>query len=290
MVGSRFVELYTDSFEFLTPDLNVLDITDKESVKKYFSDHDFDAVINFAAFTDVKKAELERGNKKGEVWKINVEGVRNLIKVCNKKGTFFIQISTNLVFEGTGKRDQRIYENSVLPKGPSKLSWYGWTKCTAEKSIISNSKKYAIARIISPYRAKYSLKKDYVSNIISLYKDDNLYPLFTDNVMTPTLIDEFCVALQKIVNESIPGVFHLVSNNGVSHYEFARYLLEKLGYDSSRVKTRLMTDYVNKSGIPRAVYCFLDSKNTQRVLKMKFSSWQDSVDELIKQIKGLYLS
>jgi dTDP-4-dehydrorhamnose reductase len=287
LVGSRFTGLYSDSFELLTPDLNVLDITDRNSVEKFFSANNLDTVINFAAFTDVKKAELERENREGEAWKVNVEGVNNLVEECNKKDIFLIHISTDLVFECTEKSAQRIFENTILPSNPLKLCWYGWTKLEAENSIIKGSKNYTIIRIAYPYRAKYELKRDFANTFITMFREGTLYPLFTDNIITPTFIDEFCTALNKVVEDKIYGIFHIVSNNETSHFEFAKYLLSKLGYDVTHVKTQLMLEFIKKSSMPRAIYCYLDSKLTQKALKMKFSNWQKSVDELVSQIKNL---
>ena len=90
LVGSEFIRLAskktkTDKIEVVGVDEKQLDITNKVSIEKYFRNNNFDVVINFAAFTDVDKAELEREDEKGLVWRLNVEGVENLAKALDLK-------------------------------------------------------------------------------------------------------------------------------------------------------------------------------------------------------------
>jgi dTDP-4-dehydrorhamnose reductase len=54
MVASRFIDLATKSFDITLLDEKTLDITDNTAVENYFSENNYDAVINFAAYTDRK--------------------------------------------------------------------------------------------------------------------------------------------------------------------------------------------------------------------------------------------
>ena len=60
LIGSRFVELAKNIFEIIPVDEKVLDITNQQAVEEYFSTTQLDAVVNFAAFTNVDAAEKER--------------------------------------------------------------------------------------------------------------------------------------------------------------------------------------------------------------------------------------
>ena len=72
-------------------------------VKNYLERHNLDVIVNCAAYTDVGKAENDRGDKKGLCWQINVEGVLNLLNNIDPIKTHFIQVSTDMVFLGSLK-------------------------------------------------------------------------------------------------------------------------------------------------------------------------------------------
>ena len=95
LVGSRFIELYADKYEFSTPKSPEFDLINLESVKSYSNKHNFEIVVNFAAYTDVTQAETQRNDKNGECWKVNVLGIQNLVQVFSDK--HLIQISTDML-------------------------------------------------------------------------------------------------------------------------------------------------------------------------------------------------
>jgi dTDP-4-dehydrorhamnose reductase len=80
LVGSRFVELYKDKDNLLTPTLSEFNLLDAHLMEAYIKGKNVTTVINFAAFTDVGEGERQRGDKHGLCWKVNVEGTNNLIK------------------------------------------------------------------------------------------------------------------------------------------------------------------------------------------------------------------
>lgn len=76
-----------------------LDITNKTSIKRYFESSSFDLVINCAAYTAVDKAEDEEEL----AFKVNAEGVKNLLEACEQMGAKLIHYSTDYVFNGRSK-------------------------------------------------------------------------------------------------------------------------------------------------------------------------------------------
>ena len=62
LVGSRFVELYSNNEGLLTPTIAEFDLLKPHLIEKYMKDHAVSSIINFAAYTDVGEAEKDRGN------------------------------------------------------------------------------------------------------------------------------------------------------------------------------------------------------------------------------------
>jgi len=186
LIGSRFVELANGKFEIIPVDENILDITNKEAVEEYFSTTQLNAVLNFAAFTNVDAAEKERNDTKGLCYKLNVIGVENLAYASKKHNKFLVYISTDFVFEGTVQNPGPYDENEKLPDNMEGISWYGWTKKEAEVKIENDRAKSAIVRVAYPFTSgKYDLKLDYAKNYLKLYDDGKLFPIFTDQTITP---------------------------------------------------------------------------------------------------------
>ncbi|MFZ2663882.1 MAG: sugar nucleotide-binding protein, partial [Patescibacteria group bacterium] len=199
LVGSRFMELAPKDLVIFNPTEIELNITNLKDVKSYIRRNKPESIIHFAAFTDPKKAELERGDKEGATWKINVEGTQNLVEIAKRDSTFFLHISTDLVFPGTKRKDEYYDEESVPSENLENLSWYGYTKLQAENIVRKSLDRYAIVRIAYPYRAKYNPKTDFARLFLQMYDSDTMYPLFIDNSICPTFIDDLCEALNVII-------------------------------------------------------------------------------------------
>ena len=236
LVGSHFVENYSGALTILSPDKEQLDITDQKSVENFFRLYKPSAVIHFAAFTDVSGAEKHRDNKAAPCWIVNVEGTVNLVKMAARYHTYFIYISTDVVFSGK-KNNPGPYEENLPPETDSNLlSWYGWTKREAEKLVTDNLKNVAILRIANPIRAIYNSKLDYVHKILNLFDTGKLYPMFNDQYLTLTYINEVTQTLKILLEQRVQGIYHVSSTNVFTPYELADLFLEKIRRKKNVVK------------------------------------------------------
>jgi dTDP-4-dehydrorhamnose reductase len=286
MVASRFIDLVSGKLDIVGIDEKTLDITEADVVSKYFQQNKFDAVINFAAYTNVDGAEKERGQE-GFVWKLNVEGPRNLIKSCKNSGIFLIHISTDFVFPGDSTFPGPYSEDAKpLEKLDSRMGWYGWTKRIAEKDILESGIHAAIVRYGYPFRAApFDLKNDWARNLIELYNDHKLYPLFADQIQNILLIDDLTTPLVKIVGDKLSGIFHIASTDTTTPYESGKYLLEKMIGHEVEIQKGSMAEFLKvPSRTPRPRLGGLNTQKTQEKLEMKFKTWREMIDEFIKQL------
>jgi dTDP-4-dehydrorhamnose reductase len=289
LVGSRFVDLLASERQPITPELHEIDITDKSSLTAFFKENEknFAAVVNFAAFTDVDAAEKERGDEKGSAWQVNVEGAANVASMAKKFDKFLVHISTDFVFPGSKDSPGPYSEDAKLPDNPDGISWYGWIKLMGENKVKEVGGKVGVVRISYPFRSHHTQKMDFARNILSLYDEGKLYPMFTDQVMTPTFIDEAVSVIEEICELEKPGIFHLASSNTTTPYEFAKYLLEKARKAKDVVKKGSLEEFMKTPGrTHRPLFGGLDTKKTQKELGMKFKTWQQAVDEFVEQING----
>lgn len=283
MVGSRFCELQR-SFDLIKADLKgatSVDITSAESVKDFFQNHEFTTAILFSAFTNVDGAELQRNDKLGRCWRINVEGTKNITSSCSQFGKKLIFISTETVFDGEAGPYKEDDEVGI----DEKLSWYGVSKKYAEKEVEKLGNSLTI-RICYPYRASFKSKLDFARNILKKAEEGTLYPMFSDQLITPTFIDDLAPSLELLISGNQSGVFHVASPAITSPYEFAKCLLEKFGLNIDQLKNSSIAEFAkNAKSAPRPVKGGL---LTEKISLVGFvpTSWQQGIDKIFGQTGG----
>lgn len=279
LVGSRFIEL-AKSYEFSTPEYPDFDLTDKKSVKDAIEKFNPEWIINFAAFTDINAAEAQSGDENGATWKINIEGVQNLVDLFPSKK--IIQISTDMVFPGNVETPGPYAENDKTPDTKDNLTWYGWTKNRAEKIILNHGG--TILRIIYPVRVNYDIKLDYIRGPLKKFSEGTMYPLFNDQQVCVAFVDQIAGTLQKIIDTESTGIFHC-SSDTTTPYEIISYTVDQLGGDASTIKQISVHEFLktqtNKNRYP--VWGGLKTVKTEEKLGLHFYTWQTIVEILIAQ-------
>jgi dTDP-4-dehydrorhamnose reductase len=288
LIGSRFTELAKDKIDITPVDEKVLDITDTASVKKYFELNSFDSVLNFAAVTNVDGAEKERGDEAGITWRLNVLGPKNLAEICKEKDMFLVQTSTDFVFKGTDKEPGPYSEDAPLPQSPEALGWYGWSKNRAEEAVKNSGARSAIIRVAYPfYASNFEGKLDFAKNYLKLYDEGKLFPIFTDQTLSVLNVDDLAEPLVKILEGELTGVFHLVSSDTLTPYEFVEFLLKKTRNAEGVVQKGLMSEFLKAPGrTPRPRLGGLKTHFTEEKLGMKFKTWKEMVLEFSKDLNS----
>jgi len=289
LVGSRFVEL-TERRNYLhLPTEIEFDITDFSEVRKIIGGYLFSAVINFAGFTDIEKAEEQRNDKSGDCWQVNFEGVKNLVEAIKsyKARIHFIQISTDDVFSGDSEDPGPYSEYHQQETNLEKLTSYGYSKAQAEKYILSELGGYAtILRINYPVRAKFSKKLDLLRKHLKLFDEGKLYPLFNDQHISISFIDELSRVIDRIILGRNVGIFHAASCDCVNPYDLITYLVEKARGKTDQVKSTSIDEFLKTSGNPTfryPKYGGLKVEQTDKELGFKFKSWREIVDQIVLQ-------
>lgn len=287
LVGSHFIENYHPGNDItLSPAIDELDITDQKSVDSFFKLHQPDTVIHFAAFTDVSLAEKQRNNKKAPCWIVNVEGTANLVQTADPK-TYFIYISTDVVFSGSSKNREPYAESDSPEKNPNLLSWYGWTKREAEKIVTSKLQNSTVLRISNPVRARYRQKLDYVRKILRNYDEGKLYPMFDDQYLTLTYINEVTDSLRVLLEKRLSGVFHVSSTNVFTPFKLASLLIEEARGKKGIVKSVSIKRFLKDNPARYPQYGGLKVEKTQQALNLRFMRWEETVEVIVKQLSVL---
>lgn len=231
LVGSRFLELKSGEFDVVSPSHNEFDLLNFPNYLETIRQINPEVVINFAAFTNVDKAEEEKDNPDGIVYKLNVLAPKNLSEITADLGIQFIHLSTDYVFDGTKSGSPYIEEEETNP-----LSWYAKTKDLGEKEILKGGSNYTIVRIEMPFSAKFDKKKDLARTFLNLLKEGKGISATNDQKVTPTLVDLGISAISELVKQNASGIFHIASTTHTTPFNFARILAKQFGLNEDLVK------------------------------------------------------
>lgn len=257
MIGSRLVQEWKDKFKIYPLDKQEFDITDKSKTQEYLSKIDFDVFLHLAAYTNVDKAE----EQKDLVYKINVEGTKNIFDVTQNLGKKLIYISTDFVFDSK-KENMPFTESSQ----PNPLGWYGKTKYAGEKIVKDNA---MIVRLSYPYGYSPSLKKSFALKIKELLEQGKTLTMITDSLFTPTPITYIIAGLEYLIKNYQPNIYHLVGLKSYSPYEFGLKIAKKYDVNTQLIKPISFQEYI-KGRAPRPQWSKIITKHKD--LKKMLSS------------------
>ncbi len=222
LVGSRIVELLKDDFYFIKLSSKEFDITNQKQVNSILSKLDFDIFLHSAAYTKVDEAERE----KKLVYKINVDGTRNVFNAVQQLNKKFIYISTDFVFDG---RNPPYFEDSLA----NPISEYGRSKYEGEKIVAGRG---MIVRISYPYRIGFEQKKDFVRTIFERLQQKQILNAVNDSLITPTFVDDIAYGLKYLLQNYTPEIFHLVGADSLSPYAACNLVAQTFTLDKKLIK------------------------------------------------------
>lgn len=265
--GSRCAYLFTDVEE--------LDITDLDAVRRCMAEHRIAAVVNCAAYTNVDKAEDDAARADA----INHLAVGNLATACRETGAALLHVSTDYVFGGTGNLPFR-EEDAVAPLGV-----YGQTKWAGEQAVVASGCRHLIFRTAWLYSA---FGNNFVKTMRRLTAERDRLTVVFDQVGTPTYAGDLADLLFHITEEGLyaqmQGTYHF-SNEGVcSWYDFAREIAALSGRTCD-IQPCHSDEFPSR--VRRPAFSVLDKTKVKRDFHWTIPYWKDS---LVKCIKELDLS
>lgn len=244
MIGDRFKQLYEPKFDFQNLDLTEgVDITNKDQVHSAIEGATSDIILHLAAFTDVNAANQQKDDESGACYQVNVVGTQNIVDVARDLGKYVIHVSTDFVFDGTKKKPYTEEDQ------PNPIEWYGQTKLIAENYVKENLDHYSILRPSFPFRSNYPNKPDVVRKIITGLKEGNLPPMFTDNSITPTFVDDLCKVFFMFTLKRPRGIWHSTGASSMSSFELAQ-LVQKTFDLPGTIKEGSLEEFVKTADRP----------------------------------------
>ena len=208
---------------------------------------------------------------------MNALAPQSIAAACRASGKYFVQISTDFVFDGTNGP----YDESA-PRSPfsEKISWYGWTKSEGERLSGDADPGRAVVRISYPYRAVFSPKQDFARWMVGAYRKGTLPPLYANQQITPTWVPDVTRVVEELLRRRLPGVFHVASPEVTTPFEFGRELLLRTEGATPKLEAGSLALPRPGSGVaPRPIRGGLRSLRSLE-LGVRLTSWRTGIEHL----------
>ena len=262
-----------------------LDITNKSSVSSYFQSNYFDILINCAAYTAVDKAEDEEEL----AFKVNAEGVKNLLEACEQMGAKLIHYSTDYVFDGSGELPVPEH-NEVAPLGV-----YGASKLAGEEAIRAALTEHLILRTAWVFGVSGA---NFVKTMLGLAQTRNELGVVGDQYGAPTSARGIANAIATMVLQMSEaestddrwGTYHYTGNPFVSWARFAEEIFqqaEKKSMISSVPAVNAIGTEQYPTPAKRPANSRLDCSKIKDVFGIEPDDWRRSLGDVLDEIKGV---
>ena len=254
-------------YEVIALDVEDLDITSIESVKKVLEKEKPDVVINCAAATNVDGCE----SNVDLAFKINSLGPRNLAIICERIDAKLVQVSTDYVFSGQGIKPLTEFDLTAP------YSVYGKTKLLGESYVREFSSKYFIVRTAWLYGR---VGKNFVYTMMKLGEEKEVLNVVNDQRGNPTNANDLAYHILKLIETEEYGVYHCTGKGECSWYEFAKEIMD---LSNRKCKVNPCTSQEYKTPAKRPEYSSLDNMMLRATVGDDMREWKDALKSFINK-------
>ena len=248
-----------------------LDITNREAVVDFVQEHAIDGIVNCAAFTAVDKAE----SNEALCTLLNATAPAYLAEAVEQRGGWFIQVSTDYVFDGTSHTPY-VETDPVCPN-----SVYGRTKLQGEQAAIAACRQTMIIRTAWLYS---TFGNNFVKTMMRLGREKHDLGVIFDQIGTPTYARDLAVAIFAAIEQGIkPGVYHFSNEGVISWYDFTKAIHRIAGIDTCHVRPLHTTEYPTPANRPH--YSVLDKTKIKMTYGIEIPYWEESLRECVEAMK-----
>lgn len=156
--------------------------------------------------------------------RVNAELPGELAEECVRMGIRMVHISTDAVFDGMA---DGVYEET---SAPNPLSVYARTKLRAETFVLQANSAALVARV-NFYGWSIGGNRSLGEFFFNHLSAGNTVQGFTDVFFCTLLVNDLAGILMKMVAKELTGIYHVVSLNCLSKYDFGCLLARQFGLD-----------------------------------------------------------
>ncbi|MBO5811703.1 MAG: dTDP-4-dehydrorhamnose reductase [Bacteroidaceae bacterium] len=273
---SQDTYIFTDVNQVEGYETTYLDITNLEAIRAIVKEHNINAIVNCAAWTNVDGAEDP--DKYELVEALNATAPENLAKAMKEVNGLLIHISTDYVFGAEPYNTPCKEDQTGTPTGV-----YGLTKLHGEQKIQETNCKHVIIRTAWLYS---EFGKNFCKTMMNLTATKPQLKVVFDQVGTPTYALDLAKAITVVLAKfdgTQTGIYHY-SNEGVcSWYDFTKMIALYNGTTACDIQPCHSNEF--PSPVTRPSYSVLDKTKIKETFGISVPYWTESLEKCIENLK-----
>ncbi len=283
LVGSAFIDFAKNDYDIFfsynkneikipnTKSFKINLLNDNNKIETIIKNYNPDIVLHTVAHSNLDLCETDHYITD----KLHIDLTQKIANVCVSINSKLIFLSTDAVFEG--QLNKRYSEEDIT----NPINYYGKTKLQAEKIVLDASLNNTVLRTSVIYG--WHKKSRFTNWILDYLKDGKQVDPFSDQINTPTLVDDLIKVILKIMDNNISGLYHAAGKTCLNRYEFAILLAKKFSYNLTLIHP--VTKIEKKQDAPRPISTCLDSSKLENILNFSFSDISSGIDFIFEKSK-----
>ncbi|MEW4224107.1 dTDP-glucose 4,6-dehydratase [Rossellomorea marisflavi] len=208
------------------------DVNDLKLVDDLIRRHNINLIVHFAAESHVDRSIASASS----FIQTNIAGTQMLLDAARKHGVRFIHISTDEVYGSLGETGVFTEASPLAPRSP-----YAASKASSDCLVLACYHTFGlpvnVTRCTNNYGPRQFPEKFIPKMIIEALRGNPL-PLYGngENVRDWIHVHDHCTAIDAVIEKGVAGeVYNIGSSNERKNLEVARFILEELELDDSRI-------------------------------------------------------
>jgi dTDP-4-dehydrorhamnose reductase len=257
-----------DNWKLVGPDIVACSAEDRDELARLFDKHQFRSVLDAAGNCALRACELDRDR----AFRINVDGVRNLLEVVRTREVRLVHLSSDLVYSGDRTPEQGAGRGYVETDPVDPVTFYGQTMVASEQLVEEFVPSACSLRISLPMGVSFSGHAGAIDWIQSRFKKFRPATLYYDEFRTPTYTDCLNALYETLLSNRLAGLFHGGAPRRTSLYEIGQVVNRVGGYSPENLMGCMR---VQAGPIPPRAgdVCMDSSKLVQALGFQPFTPW-----------------
>lgn len=201
-----------------------LDLTEDGAFQKLLQETTPQVVIHCAALADVDACELDPQGAQ----QINAQTPASMAALCQAAGIGFLHISTDAVFDG-------VKGDYCEEDEPNPLSVYARSKLEGECGVLAAHAGALVLRV-NFYGFSLGGKRSLAEFFLNHLQAGEAVNGFTDVFFCPLYVADLVDIIWEMIVRDLNGLYHVVSPQHLSKYDFGMNIAAKFGLDGSLIR------------------------------------------------------
>jgi dTDP-4-dehydrorhamnose reductase len=281
-VGSELACLFESDAATVALDRTKADFTKPISIIEALEFYKPQIIINASAYTNVDAAE--KPEEFDKVIQINALTPKEIANWSKKNAAWLIHYSTDYVYDGT-KTEKYLETDAANP-----INVYGRSKAEGDWLIKETGCSHIILRTSWVYS---TIGKNFLLTILRLAREKEELKIVSDQIGSPSYAKCLSQATKSIVEKLVAdgmkaqsGVYHFVSPDQTSWYEFAKSILDLDPQKNSQI-CKTVTPVSSAefgSKTKRPLNSALDVSKLEKTFGIKLPSWKVQLEMAIRDL------